>query len=341
MSSVGDDLPASAGGDPSSSGSLSPDTIREDQVQNAVAFLSHPKVRASPESSKREFLERKGLTAGEIAQAFVRVPSPPPSPSAPAAAPAAIAAELPPVPSPSPPEAPRWPQMLMGAGLAAGTLYALKVLLWPSISDSVDAWRGKSRPDGETAPSEASARALADAISEQTSELRGAVKALQDAAERLSASESRESKAGDAALSLGDLRSELRALAAVLKENDALPIKELQSDLKEVRALLAQAQDSDASPEPASRASPSAAGDDPGARARRAFGAEAAEPEDADRAPHPPSYMQVLEMLEKGETPPGIRSDIDDKAPDPEAAPPPAKLAPRPKPWEAARAASQ
>lgn len=46
-------------------------------------------------------------------------------------------------------------------------------------------------------------------------------------------------------------------------------------------------------------------------------------------------------MLEKGETPPGIRSDIDDKAPDPEAAPPPAKLAPRPKPWEAARAASK
>jgi len=43
-------------------------------------------------------------------------------------------------------------------------------------------------------------------------------------------------------------------------------------------------------------------------------------------------------MLEKGETPPGIRADIVDTPPDPAAPPPPARLAPRLKPWE--RAAS-
>ncbi|KAL4443228.1 hypothetical protein ABPG75_010965 [Micractinium tetrahymenae] len=50
--------------------------------------------------------------------------------------------------------------------------------------------------------------------------------------------------------------------------------------------------------------------------------------------PHPASYMEVLEMLEKGQTPPGIRTDINDKPPNPNAAPPAARMKPRPKPWE-------
>jgi hypothetical protein len=46
-------------------------------------------VRSSAVSSKREFLQRKGLTEAEIAEAFRRVPE------APAAAPAAISAPAP------------------------------------------------------------------------------------------------------------------------------------------------------------------------------------------------------------------------------------------------------
>ncbi|XP_022894943.1 peroxisomal membrane protein PEX14-like isoform X1 [Olea europaea var. sylvestris] len=53
--------------------------IREDQVQNAVKFLSHPKVRGSPVIYRRSFLERKGLTKEEIDEAFRRVPDPTPS----------------------------------------------------------------------------------------------------------------------------------------------------------------------------------------------------------------------------------------------------------------------
>ena len=48
--------------------------IREEQVQNAVKFLSHPKVRGSPVMYRRSFLERKGLTKEEIDEAFRRVP---------------------------------------------------------------------------------------------------------------------------------------------------------------------------------------------------------------------------------------------------------------------------
>ncbi|XP_051123241.1 peroxisomal membrane protein PEX14 [Andrographis paniculata] len=53
--------------------------IREDQVQNAVKFLSHPKVRGSPVMYRRSFLERKGLTKEEIDAAFQRVPDPTPA----------------------------------------------------------------------------------------------------------------------------------------------------------------------------------------------------------------------------------------------------------------------
>lgn len=44
----------------------------------------HPQVRGSAESAKRTFLEKKGLTAAEIDEAFKRVP--PEAPAAPAAA---------------------------------------------------------------------------------------------------------------------------------------------------------------------------------------------------------------------------------------------------------------
>ncbi|XP_072999015.1 peroxisomal membrane protein PEX14-like isoform X1 [Typha latifolia] len=54
-----------------------PEPMREDQIQNAVKFLSHPKVRGSPIIHRRSFLENKGLTKEEIDEAFRRVPDPP------------------------------------------------------------------------------------------------------------------------------------------------------------------------------------------------------------------------------------------------------------------------
>jgi Pex14 N-terminal domain len=48
--------------------------LREEQVQSAVRFLSHPRVRGSPVVYRRSFLEKKGLTPREIDEAFRRVP---------------------------------------------------------------------------------------------------------------------------------------------------------------------------------------------------------------------------------------------------------------------------
>jgi peroxin-14/E3 ubiquitin-protein ligase SIS3 len=53
--------------------------MREDYVDNAVKFLSHPKVRGSPVAYRRSFLDKKGLTAQEIDEAFRRVPDPQPT----------------------------------------------------------------------------------------------------------------------------------------------------------------------------------------------------------------------------------------------------------------------
>ncbi|XP_025819414.1 peroxisomal membrane protein PEX14-like isoform X4 [Panicum hallii] len=53
--------------------------MREDYIQNAVKFLSHPKVKGSPVFHRRSFLEKKGLTNEEIDEAFRRVPDPKPN----------------------------------------------------------------------------------------------------------------------------------------------------------------------------------------------------------------------------------------------------------------------
>ncbi|XP_010243117.1 PREDICTED: peroxisomal membrane protein PEX14 isoform X3 [Nelumbo nucifera] len=64
---------------PTKSVFVNSEPMREEQVQNAVKFLSHPKVRGSPVIYRRSFLEKKGLTKEEIDEAFRRVPDPPPT----------------------------------------------------------------------------------------------------------------------------------------------------------------------------------------------------------------------------------------------------------------------
>jgi peroxin-14/E3 ubiquitin-protein ligase SIS3 len=67
---------ADAGGDGEKASAFDapPQPVREDYVQNAVKFLSHPKVRGSAVVYRRSFLQNKGLTSDEIDEAFRRVP---------------------------------------------------------------------------------------------------------------------------------------------------------------------------------------------------------------------------------------------------------------------------
>ncbi|GAB4818706.1 hypothetical protein N2152v2_005752 [Parachlorella kessleri] len=150
---------------PSQSPAAAPIPVREDQV------------RSSSAASKRDFLERKGLTAEEIDEAVRRVPET----TVPLAAPAMAAAALPsssPVPQaalqttlqhlqpsqqyagqahqhggamgphpgmqmvPAAAQQPlRWSQVALGAGFFAAGAYAVKQLLWPYVWDAYEGWR--------------------------------------------------------------------------------------------------------------------------------------------------------------------------------------------------------
>ncbi|CAH9115554.1 unnamed protein product [Cuscuta europaea] len=56
--------------------------------------------------------------------------------------------------------------------------------------------------------------------------------------------------------------------------------------------------------------------------------------------PHPKSYMEIMEMVKRGEKPPNIR-DINDQPPNPYQPVPEPALALKPKPWEAGQSQSQ
>ncbi|XP_024396097.1 peroxisomal membrane protein PEX14 isoform X1 [Physcomitrium patens] len=125
-----------------------PQPVREDQVINAVNFLSHPKVRSSPIVHRRSFLEKKGLTKEEIDEAFRRVPDPPSSELATAAAAAtgaqaSVSSSLPNAPVQSQALVAQktrelsWGQKLLGLGAilsaGAGASVIAKVYLLPKF----------------------------------------------------------------------------------------------------------------------------------------------------------------------------------------------------------------
>lgn len=45
-------------------------------------------------------------------------------------------------------------------------------------------------------------------------------------------------------------------------------------------------------------------------------------------------FMNILQMVQAGKTPPNVRTDIDDKPSDPNAPITAGQVAPRPKPWQ-------
>ncbi|KAI5064944.1 hypothetical protein GOP47_0019639 [Adiantum capillus-veneris] len=120
-----------------------PQPIREDQVNNAVTFLSHPKVRGSPMVHRFSFLERKGLTREEIEEAFRRCPDPPTSEGAKASGssegkvPILLTQAEGVVSAPSKPASGPWSQLILGAGLiaaaGAGTGYLVQKVLAPKL----------------------------------------------------------------------------------------------------------------------------------------------------------------------------------------------------------------
>ncbi|GAQ80946.1 hypothetical protein KFL_000670040 [Klebsormidium nitens] len=91
--------------------------LREDFIQNAVKFLSHPKVQGSPVQYRRSFLEKKGLNSAEITEAFRRVPDTATAPPAPLPATTTVTttttSPAPPAPTASPVAVPPRPAAVL------------------------------------------------------------------------------------------------------------------------------------------------------------------------------------------------------------------------------------
>ncbi|CAL9771083.1 unnamed protein product [Musa acuminata subsp. burmannicoides] len=185
--------------------------LREDQVQNAVKFLSHPKVKSSPVVHRRSFLEKKGLTKEEIDEAFRRVPDPPSNAATgeayttgpamqqkssttmqhqdlvqtpqPAAAPANVVSVAPTQQLPKF----RWSHALLAAGVLASSGVGTALLFKKMVVPRLKAWirkvveeeseSGEDKPDSklaeEAAEAAKTAAAAAAAVAKASQELLG------------------------------------------------------------------------------------------------------------------------------------------------------------------------
>ncbi|KFM23043.1 Peroxisomal membrane protein PEX14 [Auxenochlorella protothecoides] len=296
-------------------------------------------VRSSAVEQKRQFLQRKGLTDAEIEEAFRRVPEAPaaayvpaPSPHSVVAVPAGTVTPAGYVPVqqqqlvPAQPQPVRWGQAMLGAAFVAAGVYALKVVVWPYVADAVTKWKASQGEMAEAkALQEKESNALAEAIQAQTSELRNTVELLQKLTVSLEASVAESKRAAQDSLSLADLRAELRTLAGTIRDGPGaahMPGAEAAANAAGVAAVKPTPHPASAAEE--ALATPFRPADESPTPAAPALSGPA----------HPASYMEVLEMLEKGQKPPGIRTDINDKAPNPTQSVPSPRLAPRRKPWE-------
>ncbi|KAL3155200.1 hypothetical protein ABBQ32_013140 [Trebouxia sp. C0010 RCD-2024] len=385
---------------------------REDQVQNAVTFLSHPKVRGSTTDSKRSFLQKKGLTEAEIADAFKRVPETSDTSVGTAAATYSTTGQLAqitrpqkPFPTAAPvsgqyqpaygqsqalqpqqavqPAGYRWSQVALGAGLVAVTAWGVKALVFPYAVQAYRSWTGKPDPAAEKQQRELEiGKMLSDAFTAQTAELKATVKSLEDMVGRME--QGRKGADMQDGLTLSELRQELRSFSATLTDFSSGPAASPKSaetggvrrELAEIKSLLGTMATSGNSPLLTNgyRRAPNA-GDASSVSRQLPFGSNLQPSQTAASSPvsfksgsnspqaqrqlvspfqtnggsdhllettpevspgeppHPNAYMSILDMLQKGEQPPGIQ-DIDDKPPNPDQAISEPKMKPRPKPWE-------
>jgi len=237
-------------------------------------------------------------------------------------------------------------QLLFRLGLAAGAALAAKRALGPTLGPHARslaaAWR--LRPAQELQAERQRLEQLSTALEERASEVAHSLEDVKDLLRRVEANTPTQAPPSAAPLTpaikeaLNEIREELRAelrAAAVygLPGESGTPARphraspgdpDVRGELAEIKALL-RSRVGLSRPEESEQEE---------SRTPHAPVATSVAPQ---AAPHPPGYLSVLELLQSGQTPPGIR-EIDDKAPDNRAPPSAATLRPPLKPWERAAA---
>ncbi|XP_031374664.1 peroxisomal membrane protein PEX14-like isoform X1 [Punica granatum] len=356
-----DELARKTSGDPQTSGtedtnSKSPpsvfvnsEPVREEQVQNAVKFLSHPRVQGSPVIYRRSFLERKGLTKEEIDEAFRRVPDPPPSAQAPTATQegqlqsSANVQQQGPVQALQPATAARagviasvvpanryrfhWYHAILAVGLLAGSGAGTIIFVKKAVIPRLRSWiRAVVMGEENGIPKETHLKpTLAE---ETTAAAKAAAAAAADvakASEELLNSKLQEKKLFGEIMNLLDVQ--LREMKSI-----GVAVKNLQGQANSYVRNPLSSRDL-AAPTSFSK-QPYANGKadlDYRTAGRSSIPQASTEP---SAAPHPKSYMEIMAMVQRGERPPNVK-DIDDSPPNPNQPISNSRVAPRIKPWEA------
>ncbi|EPS72063.1 hypothetical protein M569_02693, partial [Genlisea aurea] len=312
--------------------------IREEQVENAVKFLSHPKVRGSPVIYRRSFLERKGLTKEEIDEAFRRVPDP--SPAITASQPADTSQDGQNIPSSNAqyqqpiqvlhPTAVgnlgilsrfHWYHAILGIGFLAASGAGTAVFLKKSIIPRLKSWIRNVVLEKEGGENESSVK-QPNIAEETAAAAKAAAAAAADvalASREMLASQSEEKRCLEKIVDMLNVQVlEMKAM------NNA--IHKLENGIKRIPwmpAILLQVRSSSL----VTTSSPLHL------RLVVPFFFVVARSVSSPAPHHPKSYMEILDMVSRGEKPSNIR-EIDDAPPNPNQPVSNPRVAPRPKPWE-------
>ncbi|XP_057951394.1 peroxisomal membrane protein PEX14 isoform X2 [Malania oleifera] len=321
--------------------------MREEQVQNAVKFLSHPKVRGSPVIYRRSFLEKKGLTKEEIDEAFRRVPDPPPTlssvqaadgqlkpssnvqPQSPAqtlqsaaAAPASVMSTVGTVTK----SRFQWSHVFYTVGLLAVSGAGTAVLFKNAIIPRLKSWIRKVvlEDDTDLAKKTNSKPSLEEEAAAAAKAAAAAAVDVAKASQEMLISKNEERRYFQEFMNLLDVQTqEMKSMSTAIQKLEG------QSN-SSGRNLLVEQENRRVSVTSSKQPNVNGKAELNLRSVRSSSPPASMEP---SVAPHPKSYMDLIDMVQRGEKPPNIR-DINDLPPNPNQPLPNPRLVPRPKPWE-------
>ncbi|KAL3835195.1 hypothetical protein ACJIZ3_009931 [Penstemon smallii] len=346
--------------------------IREDQVQNAIKFLSHPKVRGSPVMYRRSFLERKGLTREEIDEAFRRVPDPTPVVSA---TPHVVANQdgqkktSPIVQQQHPTQVLQptlagpvskmgtlsrfhWSHALLAVGFLAVSGAGTAVLFKKTFIPRLKSWIRKIVFEEEEKEEESLLKKKNEKPSIAEEAAAAAKAAAAAAADVARASQEILMTKSEDKRCFEDLISIVKAQVHEMKSMSSA-IQKLEGDFRimsmcsisnmdllsisgqSINVRIAEEEDIQRASGTNSRKPYYNGKADTGASLVRSLSPPASVEPAA--APHPKSYMEIMAMIQRGEKPSNIR-EINDAPPNPNQPVSNPRLAPKQKPWEISQA---
>lgn len=321
--------------------------IREEQVQNAVKFLSHPKVKGSPVIYRRSFLERKGLTKEEIDEAFRRVPDSTPAVTTTQSAvtnqdgqikSSSNVQQQPPAQISQPTTAGsvdgnsktgtlsrfHWYHGVLAVSFLAVSGAGTAILVKNAVVPRLKSWirRIVLEEDGGGLVEKNNAKpSIADEAAAAAKAAAAAAADVARASQEMLMTKSEEKRCFEELINMLNLQvREMKSMSSAIQKLESgqnINGRSFMEEQKNQRVLRTTSMQ------------PYANGKaDTDSRSVRSLSPPAsAEP------PHPKSYMEILAMIQRGEKPSNIR-EINDAPPNPNQPLPNPHLAPKPKPWE-------